>query len=79
MSVSEGDLKVPYMPIIQSGLKIRGSLVVAREIYREMLEFAAVPNIKPIIEKFPMNVEGVELAFNMLEEGSMWYRGVLVA
>lgn len=79
LSVSEGDLKMPYMPVIQSGLNIQGSLVAAREIHREMLEFAAVHDIKPIIEKFPMNVEGVEKAFKRLEEGSMRYRGVLVA
>jgi len=79
LSVSQGDLKVPYMPILLSGLKIQGSLVAAREIHREMLEFAAVHNIKPIIETFPMNLQGVEEAFKMLEEGGMRYRGVLVA
>jgi D-arabinose 1-dehydrogenase-like Zn-dependent alcohol dehydrogenase len=79
LSVSEGDLKMPYMPVIQSGLKIQGSLVAAREIHREMLKFAAVHDIKPIIEKFPMNVEGVEKAFKRHEEGSMRYQGVLVA
>jgi D-arabinose 1-dehydrogenase-like Zn-dependent alcohol dehydrogenase len=79
LGVSEGDLKMPYMPIIMSGLKIQGSLVAARQILREMLEFAAVHDIKPIIETFPMNVEGVESAFKKLEEGSMRYRGVLVA
>lgn len=70
---------MPYMPVIQSGLKIQGNLVAAREIHREMLEFAAVHDIKPIIEKFPMNVEGVEKAFKRLEEGRMRCRGVLVA
>lgn len=66
LSVSEGDLKMPYMPVIQSGLKIQGSLVAAREIHRKMLEFAAVHDIKAIIEKFPMNVEGVEKAFQSI-------------
>ena len=78
LSVSQGDLKVPYMPIIMSGLKIQGSLVAAREIHREMLEFAAVHDIRPIIETFAMNLEGLEEAFRKLEEGSMRYRGVLV-
>jgi D-arabinose 1-dehydrogenase-like Zn-dependent alcohol dehydrogenase len=78
LSVSQGDLKVPYIPILSSGLKIQDSLVAAREIHREMLEFAAIHNIKPVIEKFPMNVAGVEEAFKKLE-GAMRYRGVLVA
>jgi D-arabinose 1-dehydrogenase-like Zn-dependent alcohol dehydrogenase len=79
LSVSQGDLKVPYIPILSSGLKIQGSLVAAREIHREMLKFAAIHNIKPVIETFPMNVAGVEEAFKKLEEGAMRYRGVLVA
>jgi D-arabinose 1-dehydrogenase-like Zn-dependent alcohol dehydrogenase len=79
LSVSQGDLKVPYIPIISSGLKIQGSLVAAREIHREMLEFAAIHKIKPVIETFPINVAGVEEAFKKLEEGAMRYRGVLVA
>lgn len=79
LSVSPDDLKMPYMPILSAGLKIQGSLVAAREIHREMLEFAAVHDIRPVIEKFPMDVDGVEQAFKKLEEGGMRYRGVLVA
>ena len=78
LTVSEGDLTIPYMPIILAGLKIQGSLVAARQIHREMLEFAAVHGIKPIIQKFPLNVDGVEKAFKTLEDGNMRYRGVLV-
>lgn len=78
LSVSEGDLTIPYMPLILQGLKVQGSLVAARQIHREMLEFAAVHNIRPIIETFPMSIEGVEKAFAHLEEGGMRYRGVLV-
>ena len=79
LTVSEDDLTIPYMPVIMSGLKIQGSLVAARQIHREMLNFAAVHQIKPIIETFPMSVEGMEQAFKRLGEGAMRYRGVLVA
>jgi D-arabinose 1-dehydrogenase-like Zn-dependent alcohol dehydrogenase len=79
LTVSNDDLKMPYMGIILSGLKIQGSLVAAREIHREMLEFAATHSIKPIIQTFPLNQEGVRDAFQRLEEGKMRYRGVLVA
>ncbi|OCT48213.1 putative formaldehyde dehydrogenase AdhA [Cladophialophora carrionii] len=79
LTVSNEDLKMPYMGIILSGLRIQGSLVAAREIHREMLEFAATHDIKPIIQKFPLDEEGIKDAFHTLEEGGMRYRGVLVA
>lgn len=79
LSVSDGNLEMPYMPLLLNGLKVQGSLVAAREIHREMLEFAAFHNIKPITQKFPMTVEGIEEAFETLDSGKMRYRGVLVA
>ena len=79
LSVSEGDLKMPYMPLLLSGLTVQGSLVAARQIHREMLEFANIHQIKPIIQTFPLSTKGVEEAFKTLEEGNMRYRGVLVA
>jgi len=75
----ENDMKIPYMPILLSGLKIQGSLVAARQIHKEMLAFAAKHEIRPIIQKFPMTKEGVTECFKTLEEGKMRYRGVLVA
>ena len=44
-----------------------------------MLEFAARHGIKPIVQTFPLNKEGIEQAFEKLEGGGMRYRGVLVA
>lgn len=79
LSVSEGNMEMPYMPVLLNGLKIQGSLVAAREIHREMLEFAAYHKIRPTIQKFPMTVEGIEEAFGALDSGKMRYRGVLVA
>jgi len=79
LTVSNDELKMPYMQIILNGLKIQGSLVAAREIHREMLEFAAVHNIKPIIQTFPLSQQGIKDAFQTLEDGKMRYRGVLVA
>lgn len=77
LSVSEGNLSLPYMPIILNGLRIQGSLVAPRQIHREMLEFAAQHGIKPIVQIFPLSVDGIESAFAALEKGSMRYRGVL--
>lgn len=79
LSVAEGNFEFPYMPMLLAGLRVQGSVVAARAIHTKMLEFAAVHNIRPIIEKFPLNKEGVEKAFEHLDHGEMRYRGVLVA
>ncbi len=67
------------MPIIAGELKIQGSLVAARQVHRDMLAFAAHHQIKPIIETFPMTVDGITEAMKKLEDGKMRYRGVLIA
>ena len=79
LTVSPDDLKIPYMAIIEGELKIQGSLVAARQVHRDMLEFAAHHKSLPMIEKFELNVEGIETAMKKLEDGKMRYRGVLVA
>jgi D-arabinose 1-dehydrogenase-like Zn-dependent alcohol dehydrogenase len=79
LSVSNDDFSIPYMPVLISELKIQGSLVAAREVHREMLRFAALHQIRPIIEQFPMTVDGITEAMKKLEDGGMRYRGVLVA
>jgi len=79
LTVSSDDFKIPYMPILAGELKVQGSLVAARQVQRDMLEFAARHGIKPIIETFPMTVEGITESMKKLEEGKMRYRGVLIA
>lgn len=79
LSVDSGDLIFPYMAIIRKELTIQGSLVAARQVHREMLEFAARHQIRPIIEQFPMTVEGINEAMERLGSGKMRYRGVLIA
>ncbi|KAF2097724.1 GroES-like protein [Rhizodiscina lignyota] len=78
LSVAEGDFKIPYMPMIMKGLTVQGSLVAPRFSHRNMLAFAARNGIKPIINEFPLSVEGIEKAFDVLNEGKMRYRGVLI-
>lgn len=79
LTVSADDLSIPYMPILAGELKIQGSLVAARQVHRDMLAFAAHHQIRPIIEQFPMTVEGIEESMKKLEDGKMRYRGVVVA
>ncbi|KAB5515313.1 chaperonin 10-like protein [Coniochaeta sp. 2T2.1] len=78
LSVSEGNLEIPYMPLILGGINIQGSLVATRAVHRGMLAFAALHNIKPIIEKFPMSEAGIAKAMHKLEEGNVFYRAVLI-
>lgn len=78
LSVSEGDLQIPYMPLLSKGLRIQGSVVGSRHLHQDMLEFAAAQNIRPVIQKFSLDKKGIDEAFNTLEGGKMRYRGVLV-
>jgi D-arabinose 1-dehydrogenase-like Zn-dependent alcohol dehydrogenase len=79
LTVSDGNLTIPYMPFLAGELRIQGALVAARDVHRTMLEFSARHGIKPIIERFPMSVKGVEDSMEKLRQGKMRYRGVLVA
>ncbi|TAQ90204.1 hypothetical protein B7494_g1461 [Chlorociboria aeruginascens] len=78
LTVSGDDLRMPYMPLVLNELKVQGSLVAARQVHREMLEFAAFHGITPTIETFPMTVEGIEEGMKKLADGKMRYRGVVV-
>lgn len=79
LSIAADDLKIPYMPVLTNGLRIQGGIVSARQVHRDMLEFAAHHDIKPVKMTFPMTLEGVKDSMKILEEGKMRYRGVLVA
>jgi len=78
LTVSDGDLSIPYMGLLANELSVQGSLVAARQVHRDMLDFAGQHGIKPIIEKFPLSVEGATECMKKLEDGGMRYRGVLV-
>ena len=77
LSVSMDDFRIPYMALLSKNLKVLGSIVAARKMHMDMLEFAAFHHIKPINVKYPMTVEGIEDCLNTLEQGKMRYRGVL--
>jgi len=79
LSVDVGDLKVPYLPLLQWGFRVQGGIVSARQVHIDMLKFAALHGIKPIKMLFPMTLDGVTECMKVLEEGKMRYRGVLVA
>lgn len=78
LSVADGDFKFPYMTLIEKGLRVQGSIVASRYIHQRMLSFAALHDIKPMINIFPMSKEGIEKAMKALEDGQVRYRAVLV-
>ncbi|KAF8851085.1 GroES-like protein [Acephala macrosclerotiorum] len=75
----ETKLEVPFMQFLLSGWKIIGSTVPPKRVYVEMLQFAALHGVKPVIEKFPLDLGGVKESLKKLDEGKMRYRGVLFA
>lgn len=77
LSVSNGEFKMPYLPLLYYELRIQGSLVSSRQIHKDMLQFAALHNIRPIIQKFEMSVEGITDCMDKLNDGKIRYRGVL--
>lgn len=78
LSVESGDLVIPYMPLLTQGITVQGTIVASRATHRRMLEFAARHGVKPMLNTFPMTVEGIETACKTLDEGKMRYRGVLL-
>ncbi|KAG1876116.1 NADP-dependent alcohol dehydrogenase [Suillus tomentosus] len=79
ITVSHGDLVIPYTPIISKGLTIQGIFCASRGVHVKMLKFAALHGIKPITQEFPLTVEGIEEAMAKLDRGEIRYRAVLVA
>ena len=78
LTVSEGDFTFPQNPLILGGHTVHGIAVSARAVQRQMLAFAALHKIKPILMKFPLNEDGIEEAMSTLRDGKMRYRGVLI-
>jgi D-arabinose 1-dehydrogenase-like Zn-dependent alcohol dehydrogenase len=61
------------------GYNVRTNLVASRGVHRDMLEFAARHNIRPMIETFVLSEDGLGKAIEKLKAGSVRYRAVLVA
>ncbi|ROV87655.1 hypothetical protein VSDG_09661 [Cytospora chrysosperma] len=79
LSVADGNFSIPYMPLLASGITVQGSIVAPRQLHREMLEFAALHNIKAVIQEYPMTEEGIKEAIDRLEAGKVHFKAVLVA
>jgi len=72
-------LELPFMQFLLAGWKVVGSTVPPKIVYMQMLEFAALHGVKPMIDPFPLTKQGVTDSLKKLDEGKMRYRGVLYA
>lgn len=79
LTVSFSNLEIPYMPFLVAGINIRGNPVANRSAHKQMLEFAAFHQIKPIVQTFPMTESGIAEAMDKLDKGQVYYRVVLLA
>ncbi len=77
VTVSEDQMQIPYAALIMLELRVQGSLVAPRQVHRDMLRFAARHAIRPVVETFPMTVQGITEAMDRLNSGNIRYRGVL--
>ena len=77
LSLSQDDLKVPYVPVLMKEIRLLGSLVASRYVHREMLRFSAKHGIRPMVEVLPMTEEKINEALERLRKGDVRYRFVL--
>lgn len=78
MTIQQNPISIPYMPFVLPGHKLIASTEASYKNHFEMLAFAARHRIEPVVEEFPMTLQGAKAAFEKLEAGKMRYRGVLV-
>jgi D-arabinose 1-dehydrogenase-like Zn-dependent alcohol dehydrogenase len=78
LTVSAGNFQIPYLSLILNGITVVGSMVPPRALHKQMLEFAALHQIEPIIETFPMTEGKIKEAMDKLDRGEVYYRVVLV-
>jgi D-arabinose 1-dehydrogenase-like Zn-dependent alcohol dehydrogenase len=76
LSVLAGNFEIPYLSLILQGITVVASLVAPRHLHRQMLDFADVHQIKPIVEKFPMTEQGIAEAMDKLDRGQVYTTGL---
>ncbi|KAF9243499.1 chaperonin 10-like protein [Melanogaster broomeanus] len=79
LTVTTDNFTSPCHAMLHKGLRIQGSFCSSRGIHVKMLRFAAQHKVGPIVQPFPLTVDGIEEAINKLESGGVRYRAVLVA
>ncbi|KAM3087262.1 hypothetical protein ACMFMG_001365 [Clarireedia jacksonii] len=77
LTVSSDDARFPFLPFLLKDLSFRASTGGSKLIFKQMFEFAVRHNVKPMIEKFPFNLDGIKEAEKKMNEGSLRYKAVL--
>ncbi|RWA14584.1 hypothetical protein EKO27_g497 [Xylaria grammica] len=77
LSVADGNFEFPNNLMIINGIRIQGSCVAARLTHERMLEFAALHQIRPVVQLFDMTEEGILDAMEKLDQGKVHFRAVL--
>ncbi|CAO3606698.1 unnamed protein product [Mucor fragilis] len=67
------------LPFLQNQLSLRASVVGGRYSISLMLEFAKRHNIKPMIEEYPLDLDGLHKAIDRCDKSKARYRAVLIA
>jgi len=79
LTVDFGKTPIPLLPLIVEGRSIQGVATATHAQQQKMLQFAVDHNVRPQIMEWPMTAEGITTALDVLKEGKMRYRGVVVA
>lgn len=79
LTISMDDFKINNLSLITKEITVKAVCASTMVQVNEMLAFAARHEIRPIIEVFPMTLDGVNESLQKLEAGKMRYRGVLKA
>ncbi|KAK9427982.1 GroES-like protein [Lipomyces doorenjongii] len=72
-----GNLERPYMALLLQGISARIASCPTYQ-HRQMLDFAGLHKIKPIVEMFPMTEEGIKPAIDKLTRNEVYCRAVLI-
>ncbi|KAH8732731.1 chaperonin 10-like protein [Phaeosphaeriaceae sp. PMI808] len=79
LAAPHGPMTLPAFEMFFDGYNIRSSLVASRAKHDEMLQFAAIHDVKPWVETFELSERGIANAVQKMNENKLRYRGVLVA
>jgi D-arabinose 1-dehydrogenase-like Zn-dependent alcohol dehydrogenase len=79
MTVAFDDFSFPSLPALLNGYRIQWTMCSSRALHNKMLNFVAQHHVQPIVQEFPLSVEGIEEAMKKLDDGEVRYRAVLVA
>lgn len=78
LTVDPTPTPIALMSLVRRGGRIQGSNVGSTKGIRKLLEFCALHDITPQIQKYPLDEQGIQTALQTLREGKARYRGVLV-